>query len=796
MPTTNFKFNSTDLDALFEPIGASSKRADVSYRVGGTDISNYYYSVSNGGTAFGTTNFRAGDVDIGTMFAALGSVTTEKFLYTWGINTLGQLGGNFSEIKSWTSVAAGGSHTVAIRNDGLLFAWGSGFSGQLGDGTNQFRPSPVQIGSSSWTQVSAGQSHTAAIRSDGLLFTWGGGSSGRLGLGATGGVGNRSSPTQVGTSSWTQVSTGGTHTVAITSVGGLFAWGAGSSGRLGVGNTTTRSIPLQIGTSSWTQVSAGQTHTAAIRSDNRLFTWGAGSSGRLGVGIGGTGTISRSSPTQVGTSSWTQVSAGGSHTAAIRSDGLLFTWGSAATGRLGNGTTTVNRSSPVQIGSDLWNSVSAADAHSAAIRNDGALFTWGVGTSGRLGDGSTLPRSVPTQVGTSSWTQVSAGTTHTAGILNNNLLYSWGSDASGQLGLGTIGGIQISPMVLQSTESTSSPGQIGSSSWSMVSAGRYGTGAIRSDGILFMWGLNNFGQVGNGSTAYIVNSPSQIGASSWIMVSVGDHHTAAIRSDTALFIWGSGYNGRLGNNASSGRRSSPIQVGTSISWLSVSAGRSHTVGVQRLNTYLPDGVGSLYAWGGNQYGQLGVGAGDTINRSNPAQVTSLTYTVVSAGEFHNAAIAVNFAYRDLYTWGRGGVGKLGNGSTINRSTPVFIPLPNDFSVSKWSMVSAGRYATAAIDYRNLLYTWGFNPGTLGLNDSIVRSLPTQVGSSSWTSVSSGDRWTAAIRSDGALFTWGLGSYGRLGNESTLARSSPIQIGSATNWKEVSAGGSHGVALKS
>jgi alpha-tubulin suppressor-like RCC1 family protein len=794
MPTTNFKFNSTDLDALFEPIGASSKRADVSYRVGGTDISNYYYSVSNGGTAFGTTNFRAGDVDIGTMFAALGSVTTEKFLYTWGINTLGQLGGNFSEIKSWTSVNAGGSHTVAIRSDGLLFAWGYGFLGQVGDGTNQFRPSPVQIGSSSWTSVSAGQQHTAAIRSDGLLFTWGAGSSGRLGLGTTGGVGNRSSPTQVGTSSWAQVSAGATHTVAITSVGGLFAWGAGSSGRLGNGTTTTRSIPLQVGTSSWTSVSSGATHTAAVRSDSQLFTWGVGSSGRLGVGIGGTGTINRSSPTQVGSSSWTSVSAGQGHTVAIRSDGLLFTWGSAAAGRLGINSI-ANRSSPIQVGSDLWNSVSAADGHSAAIRNDGALFTWGLGTSGRLGLDDIISRSSPTQVGTSSWTQVSAGTTHTAGILNNNLIYSWGVNESGQLGLGTLGGIEISPVVLQSVESTSSPAQIGSSSWSMVSAGRYGTGAIRSDGLLFMWGLNHFGQVGSGSTAYLINSPTQIGTSSWIMVSVGDQHTAAIRSDTALFIWGSGYNGRLGNNASFGRRSSPIQVGTSISWISVSAGRSHTVGIQRGNAGLPDGTGSLYAWGANQYGQLGVG--DTITRSNPAQVTNLTYTIVSAGEFHNAAIAYNFNYRDLYTWGRGSVGRLGDGSTINRSTPVFIPLPNDsFMVSKWSMISAGRYATAAIDYRNLLYTWGFNPGTLGLNDSIVRSLPTQVGSSSWTSVSSGDRWTAAIRSDGALFTWGLGSYGRLGNESTLARSSPIQIGSATNWKEVSAGGSHGVALKS
>ena len=686
-----------------------------------------------------------------------------------------------------------------------MFSWGYNFQGQLGDGTIAFRPSPVQIGSSSWTSVSAGSTHTAAIRSDGLLFTWGLGSSGRLGLGTLGGTTNRSSPTQVGTSSWTQVSAGATHTAAIRSDNKLFTWGAGSSGRLGVGIGTTgrinRSVPFQVGSSSWTQVSAGFLHTAGILSNGRLYAWGAGSNGRLGVGIGTTGTINRSSPTQVGLSySWTSVSAGGTHTAAISSDSFLFTWGLGTSGRLGVGigtTGVINRSLPTQVGSSgspivLWTSVSAGDAHTGATRNDGLLFTWGAGTSGRLGLSDTVSRSSPTQVGSSSWTSVSAGGTHTAAILNNSLLYGWGNDFSGELGLGTIGGIQISPVVLQSAGSTSSPAQIGSSSWSMISAGRYGTGAIRSDGLLFMWGLNNFGQVGNGSTAYIVTSPSQVGSSSWTIVSLGDHHTAAIRSDSALFTWGSGFNGRLGNNASSGRRSSPIQVGTSISWISVSAGRSHTVAIKRgSGSAAPPGTGTLFAWGANQYGQLG--AGDTINRSDPTIASSLTYTIVSAGEHHNAALSASSV--NLYTWGRGGSGRLGLGNAINRSLPTLVTAPGAPFYS-WSMVSAGRYATAAIDSRKLLFTWGFNPGTLGLNDSVSRSLPTQVGSSSWTSVSSGDRWTAAIRSDSLLFTWGLGSYGRLGNESTLTRSSPIQVGSDNAWIEVSAGGSHGAALKS
>jgi alpha-tubulin suppressor-like RCC1 family protein len=211
MPTTSFRFTGADLDTLFEPIGSSSKRADVSYRVAGTDISNYYYSVDNGGTAFGTTNFEAGGVDIGTMFAAVGTVSTAKFLYIWGEAVDGQLG-FVTDSYSWTVMSAGATHTAAIRSDNLLFTWGYGVLGRLGNGTNVNRSSPVQIGSSSWTAVSAGLSHTAAIRSDNLLFTWGYGLNGRLGDGTTV---TKSSPVQIGSSSWTAVSAGGTHTAGL-----------------------------------------------------------------------------------------------------------------------------------------------------------------------------------------------------------------------------------------------------------------------------------------------------------------------------------------------------------------------------------------------------------------------------------------------------------------------------------------------------------------------------------------------------------------------------------------------------
>jgi alpha-tubulin suppressor-like RCC1 family protein len=139
-----------------------------------------------------------------------GSITAaDALLYAWGQNTNGyELGIHIFDVNpdmSWTSISGGTDNSLAIRSDGLLFAWGTNNVGQLGDGTISTKSSPIQIGSDSWTAVAGGQSHAAAIRSDGLLFTWGNGILGALGDGTTV---SKSSPVQIGSSSWTAVAVG------------------------------------------------------------------------------------------------------------------------------------------------------------------------------------------------------------------------------------------------------------------------------------------------------------------------------------------------------------------------------------------------------------------------------------------------------------------------------------------------------------------------------------------------------------------------------------------------------------
>ena len=386
-------------------------------------------------------------IDAGHSHAlALKNNGTSISLYTWGKNDYGQLGNGTTTTTNknfptqigtntfWKSVTAGVYHTVAIKNDGTLWAWGYNYYGQLGDGTTTTKYLPTQIGTdTSWKSVTTGVYHTVAIKNDGTLWAWGNNYYGELGDGTTT---NKNVPTQIGIdTSWESVTAGYFHTVAIKNNGILWAWGNNSYGELGDGTTTNKNVPTQIGTdSSWKSVTAGVYHTVAIKNDGTLWACGYNAYGQLGDGT----TTTKYLPTQIETdTSWKSVTAGEYHTVAIKNDSTLWAWGNNSYGQLGDGTTSsTNKNVPMQIGTDSsWKSATAGVYHTVAIKNDGTLWAWGNNYYGQLGDGSTTNKNIPTQIGIdTSWASVTAGEYHTVAIKSNATLWAWGNNSYGQLG--------------------------------------------------------------------------------------------------------------------------------------------------------------------------------------------------------------------------------------------------------------------------------------------------------------------------------------------------------------------------
>lgn len=363
--------------------------------------------------------------------------------------------------------------------------------------------------------------------------------------------------------------------------GKLKSWGIDSSGNLGLnvsGVGVDVSYPTAIPTStpSFRQVVARASTVLAIKTDNTLWAWGASTNGLTGLN---STTPTRSSPTQVGTNNnWmtlTATSSGGStRMFAIKTDGTLWSWGQGISGVLGNGDT-FSRSSPTQVGTNTnWKIVTCTVNVGCAIKTDGTLWTWGFGQNGDLGDNTGVNRSSPVQVGSdTNWKLVSGGSGHIAAIKTDGTLWMWG----GQSTTGVLGD--------DSRIDRSSPVQsiAGGSNWKFVNGGLSTMGAIKTDGTLWMWGLNLAGQIGD-NTAVYRSSPVQTaaGGNDWRKVLSSNTVTIGVKSDGTLWQWGKNAYGMNATGAfDSTGRSSPVQLlFTGNKWRDVVLGQQTSTGLQ------------------------------------------------------------------------------------------------------------------------------------------------------------------------------------------------------------------------
>ena len=349
---------------------------------------------------------------------------------------------------------------------------------------------------------------------------------------------------------------------------------------------------------------------------NRLYSWGYNTYGQLGLGDA----IDRSSPQQVGSlTTWSTVAGGAYHTMATKTDGTLWSWGLNDSGQLGT-SNVINRSSPQQVGAlTTWSTVAAGQYHTMATKTDGTLWSWGYNAYGQLGLGDTIDRSSPQQVGAlTTWLTIVGGAYYTMATKTDGTLWSWGLNDYGQLGTSNV-------------INRSSPQQVGAlTTWSKIAAGRLHTMATKTTGALWSWGYNAYGQLGLGLGPLVYrSSPVQVGAlTTWLTVAAGKYHSLATKTTGALWSWGYNISGQLGTSNVI-YRSSPVQVGALTTWLTIAGGVYHTMATKT--------DGTLWSWGSSFNSQLGLG--DNLSRSSPQQVGALTtWSTVAAGGYHSIAV--------------------------------------------------------------------------------------------------------------------------------------------------------------
>ena len=368
--------------------------------------------------------------------------------YGWGSNTYGELGDGTNTDrptavatttsgalfgKTVVAVSSGNNFSMALTSDGLVYTWGDGPHGELGDGTTGSSNVPVAVDTSGVLSgkmivaIDAADAGCYALDSNGQVYAWGRNYYGALGDGTTT---SSSVPVAVDTTGVLSgkvvvAIAGGSHCLALTSDGGLYSWGYNTNGELGDGTTTDSPVPVAVdmsGTLSGhaiTGIAVGTVHSAALTSTGEIFSWGRGLSGALGNGsydIVGTPVAVDMSGVLLG-KTIISIDAGGSHTLALSSDGLVFGWGWGVSGELGDGLATTSNV-PVAVdtsgvlASQFVTAISAGSDHSMALSADGRVFTWGTNRDSELGDGSSSnSASSPVEVDTSG---VLSGLTVTA----------------------------------------------------------------------------------------------------------------------------------------------------------------------------------------------------------------------------------------------------------------------------------------------------------------------------------------------------------------------------------------------
>lgn len=595
-------------------------------------------------------------------------------------------------------------------------------------------------------------------------------------------------------------------------------WAQGQNygqGQLGVGDSYYREEFTQIGSSTWKKVSMGRNFTLAILNDNTLWGWGNNYWGQLGNPSGDV----EYSPIKISNDEWNDISAGENSSIALKQDNTLWQWGYNQYGQLGLGDT-INRLIPTQVSSSTWKQIQQGNRYTFTILYDNTLWQTGRNNYGQLGMGDTITRLTFTQVGSSTWKQIQQGYEFVTGILGDGSLWQWGRSNNGQVGtIGSTPPFHPLPVLMSSStfkqvsqhlsyhalqimeddtlwgwgnnwegevgyadrmETISSPLKITEDTYIYASQGYNHTLVIKTDGTLWGCGTDNdYGQIGIGTSMQGIFSLMQQGTSTWKIVNQSrDDYTYSmgILHDDTLWGWGNNYYGQLGIGGTSWRILTKTQVGTS-TWKSITTGDKFSFGIRSDNT--------LWGQGNNYYGQLGLGYTSSYKSSFTQSGTSTWKQVQQGYEFQ-----LGILYNDtLWQWGKNLDGQLGIGGVTSK-----VLTKTQVGTSTWKQIQQGYAHTIGLLHDNTLWQWGNNEDyQLGLGDTVNRLIPTQIGSSTWKWISTGWWHTIACQPDDTIYGWGYNGNNRILPEQQEYIETPTKIGDST-WKLITQGPYHTLGI--
>ncbi|MBE5041046.1 RCC1 domain-containing protein [Ructibacterium gallinarum] len=655
-------------------------------------------------------------------------------VWAWGNNYYGELGTGSSEFQSNVPVQVKGENgegyltnvikliaydmtCIAIKADGTLWGWGENRSDLLGDDTYEYCvKTPIQFEVTNVVDATQNGEGVLAVKSDGTFWWKGNDSYGQLS----------------GISSLTSVasfSLGNGYCMALKTDGSVWGVGNNSYHNLGPGNSSY-TTPQQIlsAEENIIAIEAGD-NSLALKSDGTPLSWGGYNfNGALGNGS----TYSTQAPTPIlgpngiGTLSNIKfISCSEDHSIAIDNDGIAWTWGSNSDGQLADGVYVRSSLEWIRVHTPTSGSIASASGtyHTVILNSDGTVWAAGRNQYGQLGIGTTTDSSEAVQINNlGAVIAVAAGDNHTLALKNDGSVWAWGKNTYGQLGN-------------QSSANASAPVQVLDDDGEAyledviaIAANADYSLALKADGTLWSWGLNDQGQLGDG-TVNSHNLPTQVkgvDGTGYLTditdMAAGEKHAIAVKSDGTVWTWGDNQYWQLGDHSDM-ESYTPVQVtgsngtGTLTDVVAVAAGRDAS--------YALKADGTVWAWGYNAFGQIGDGS--TTHAETPTQVKGENgngfLTDVADISANMATVYAKKSDGTVWVWGNNEFGQFGDTTTTNSSTPVQVYDTDGLSgMEDIRYVSAGDHMVILIKGDGKIYASGYNRyGEFGIDTNNNRT---------------------------------------------------------------------------